>query len=263
MGVEYRHYLIPEDNTFRPGPEELCRLVDALIGGDFVAVPGSDRFARMSAKAYSSYNKVALETGCFIDLGDDGRPPFDGRVPFACPPSAQDIAALGDRDYRLVWPVESSNESGLEYPLTPFPEWGDAYYDLELRMAGDYVYHCSGLIDPFDDVACRCGLGLDYSEDDTDAALDRLLVFHETRIRRLCPGCGTQFRPQDRTARVRDGRSGEVVDRPGGATYRFAIVVDCGKGFAREGWPMRASQAFLKALEGALGRRFYQVGDIY
>jgi hypothetical protein len=43
----------------------------------------------------------------------------------------------------------------------------------------------------------------------------------------------------------------------------FAIVVDCGKGFAREGWPRRASQPFLDIVTGTLQREFYQVGDIY
>jgi hypothetical protein len=59
MGVEYRHYLIPEDNTYKPGPEDLSHLVDALLAGSFVARAGSDTFRRMSFGV-----EYAEETGC-------------------------------------------------------------------------------------------------------------------------------------------------------------------------------------------------------
>ena len=62
-----------------------------------------------------------------------------------CPCSAQDIAAFGEGDYRIVWTIDSSNESGMTYPLSPFPDWGDAYYELQLHVATDFVYHTSEL----------------------------------------------------------------------------------------------------------------------
>ena len=46
MGVEYVHYLIPEDNTYKPSPDDLSRLVDALLDGSFVARTGTDTFKR-------------------------------------------------------------------------------------------------------------------------------------------------------------------------------------------------------------------------
>jgi hypothetical protein len=64
-------------------------------------------------------------------------------------------------------------------------------------------------------------------------------------------------------ARVRDGHTGKAVHRPGGVTYLFAVVIDCGKGFAREGWPIRASEHFLDTVTQALGQKFYEIGDIY
>ena len=36
MGVEYVHYLISEDNTYKPRPDELSSLVDALVDSGFV-----------------------------------------------------------------------------------------------------------------------------------------------------------------------------------------------------------------------------------
>ena len=57
MGVEYEHYLIPEDNTYKPGPEDLSRLVDALLAGGFVVRPASDAFWRMTFDTYTPYHR--------------------------------------------------------------------------------------------------------------------------------------------------------------------------------------------------------------
>ena len=71
------------------------------------------------------------------------------------------------------------------------------------------------------------------------------------------------MRPQELGTQIRDLRTGVPFDRPGGATYLLAVVIDCGKGFAREGWPIRASEEFLALVEKTLGQRFYQIGDSY
>jgi hypothetical protein len=254
MGVEYQHFLIPEDNTYKPGPEDLSRLVDALLAGGFVSRAGAEGFRRMTFHTYTHYQQVK-KTGCYAHVGGQGY------APFPCPCSSEDVAALSWRDFRLVWPVESSNESGLKYPLAPFPEWGDAYYDLELRVAREFVYHCSEVIDPFDAVACDCGQPLEFFDRDED--FERPSVFHDVRIFRTCPSCGRPFRPQRLTARVRDGYTGEAIQRAGGATYLFTVVIDCGKGFARDGWPIRATEEFLGMVTQALDQEFYEIGDVY
>ena len=251
MGVEYVHYLVPEDNTYRPGPEELSRLVRALLEGSFVAEAGSNVLRKMTFH----YDEQASKTGCYARLAG-GRD-----APFPCPCSPEDVVSLEEQDFRLVWPVESSNESGLKDPLAPFPEWGDAYYNLELQLAKEFVYHLSEIIDPFDSVACVCGQPLEFY--DQSEALDDRPVFSDGRIFRTCPSCGTPFRPQERVAQIRDGYTGEARDRAGGVTYLFAVVVDCGKSFAREGWPMRATDEFMSILTRVLGQRFYEVGDIH
>ena len=254
MGVEYRHYLIPEDNTYKPGPENLCRLVDALLAGGFVARAGTDAFRRMTFGGYSDYEH-AEQTGCYVHLGDGTYSSFP------CPCSARDIAALGEQDFQLVWPVQSSNESGLKYPLKPFPEWGDAYYELQLHLETDFVYHTSEVIDPFRRVLCECGQSLEY--DHETAWRRENPVYHDGRIRRTCPTCRRLFRPQELVARIRDGYTGEASHRVGGATYRFAVVIDCGKGFARKGWPIRATEEFLDPVTRALGQKLYEIGDFY
>jgi hypothetical protein len=40
-------------------------------------------------------------------------------------------------------------------------------------------------------------------------------------------------------------------------------MIDCGKGFARQSWPIRASDEFLALVTKTLGQSFYEVGDIY
>jgi hypothetical protein len=69
--------------------------------------------------------------GCYVHLGEGEY------YSFLCPSSAQVFAAFGERDYRIVWRGDSSNESGLRCPLSAFPDWDDAYYELQLHVAND------------------------------------------------------------------------------------------------------------------------------
>jgi hypothetical protein len=255
MGVEYEHYLIPEDNTYKPGPEDLCRLVNALVDGGFVVRNDTGNFRRETINTFGDSDPAVL-TGCYVHLGEGEYSPF------VCPCSVRDIAAWGERDYRIVWTVDSINESGVKYPLNPFPDWGDAYYELQLHVARDYVYHTSESIDRFDRVTCKCGQSLEPG-DYYPPWPDGPPVFRDPRIPRTCPSCGSPFRPQELVAQIRDGHTGKPVDRPGGVTYLFAVVIDCGKGFARQSWPILASDEFLAMLEKTLGQQFYQVGDFY
>jgi hypothetical protein len=119
VGVEYQHYVIPEDNTFKPGPNDVSRLVNALLDGGFVVRTSTKKFKREAINTFGDFDP-AVEMGCYVHLG------AGEYSPFSCPSAARDIAAFGERDYRIVWTVDSSNESGLKYPLSPFPDWGDA-----------------------------------------------------------------------------------------------------------------------------------------
>lgn len=278
MGVEYKHYLIPEDNTYKPSPEELRRLIDSLLSDGFVARGSTDTIRKMEPDPDSA-DWDSRRVICYV------RNENEEDSWFPCPCSSGDIAALGERDFKLVWSVESSNDSGLKYPLTPFPEWGDAYYELELHLAEDFVHHWSEIIDEFPKMACVCGRELRYkspsdwtfdanlvesahsstlaSESEGDKPRRLPLYFPDSRIFRICPTCGRPFRPHEMVARVRDGWTGKASHRSGGCTYLFAVVIDCGKGFAREGWPIRASEEFVDTVTSALGQKFYEIGDIY
>ncbi len=256
MGVKYQHYLIPEDNTYKPSPDDLSRLVDTLVDGGFVLRTGTDTIERETINTFGDPPEPAVLTGSYVHLGERKYSPF------LCPCSAQDIAAFAEGDFRIVWTVDSINEFRLSYRLSPFPDWGDAYYELQLHVASDFVYHTSESIEPFKRVDCRCGRSL-KPVDEFDLWPDGPPVFIEPRIPRTCRSCGNPFRPQEFVAEVRDGRTGKAADRPGGATYLFAVVIDCGKGFARQSWPIRASDEFLSLVTKSLGQPFYQVSDIY
>lgn len=254
MGVEYKHYLISEDNTYKPDPEELSRLVGALLEGSFVARGTTNSIREMTPDA----GLDCWDSGgvfCHAHVEDRGR------LWFPCPCSAQDVEALGEQDFKIIWSVDSSRDSGLKYPLAPFPERGDPYYELELHLATNFVYHCSEGIDPFREVVCECRHILELEHQLPWTVVNP--VYFGTRISRICPICGKRFRPQELTATIRDGYTDEQSQRMGGATCIFAIVVDCGKSFAREGWPIRATEEFLGTVSRTLGQDFYEIGDVY
>jgi hypothetical protein len=198
-------------------------------------------------------NRLAGPTGCYIQFS---REDADAR-PFPCPPSAQDLAAAADREFKLVWHVVSLEASGLRYPLTRMPEFvapEDVYYDLELYLSRQYYYRYSEAIDPFASETCAaCGAALRVPSDSIPD--DAIYSF---QMYRHCPACGFEFRPEDRASLVRHARTGAGRMVPGGATSRFSLAVDCGKCYACDAAPTRE---FLAACEDALGVRLEHVVD--
>jgi hypothetical protein len=258
MGVAYAHYLIPRDNTYKPDAKTLVQLIDALVAQGFLPKTSMGAPPDAGSKATSAFDRSPAELECYLRLSECAE------ALFPCPCAIDDIQALGDQDYRIVCSVSNASSSGLEYPLAPTPESRDAYYEVEIHMGRDYIYHVSEIIAPFDSVACRCGQGLQYLQyDEDDESIEAAPAFRDFRIQRTCPSCGTPFRPQDKVARMKDGWTGETTERPGGATYLFAVVVDCGKGFARDGGPIRATDEFHKTVARALGQELYEVAEIY
>jgi hypothetical protein len=41
------------------------------------------------------------------------------------------------------------------------------------------------------------------------------------------------------------------------------VVIDCGEGYPREEWPIRASEQFVNTVTMALDQKFYEIGDFY
>ena len=162
MGVEYEHYLVPDDPTYKPDAEQISRLVNILHDNRYVIGSDAHDSAGKTFEEFSSEYDTAIETGCVVEQGPDEF------AKFPCPCSPHDVTTLPDRDFRLRWTVEHLGESGLKYPLNKVPDDDDqAYWDLEIHVpARDYVYPMTTVIEPFDrEAACRCGQVLEYDED--------------------------------------------------------------------------------------------------
>jgi hypothetical protein len=248
MGVEYRHYLISRPNSFRPNGRQLAALVESLAKDNWIAAPGSDALREM-----------ALLDGVAQEEADDGwarlwkRPDFES-VPRSLTPKW--FEGQTSIDLRLGFPVNHGDRIGLCYPLVNDagpPE--DPYYEIELRSSRDYVHHVSEEIEPALTI-CVCGEPLEYYPDYD--------VFYASRIKIQCPRCSAPFDPSSINVVVRDGWTGDKSLVKGGAIYRFAIVVDCGKCIPeRRRVPIKANPRFVDLCQRVMGCAFYEIGDIY
>jgi hypothetical protein len=285
MGVETKLYLIPRRNDFRPTAQQLTILIDSLVQGNFLPNPSSIEFHRMSYEYTNLSHHAAASGAIWLRFRQN-------TSSFVVPPPANALGALESGDHIIRWPVENLEKSGLASPVDAdldFEE-GPFYYDFELHLSDDYVYHTSEIVEPFDNTDCACGQSLEMdpegealaSEPDKSGFVNRLLkqiglaskneiphinsyLFYAQRIMRTCSRCGTQFTPQSLKAAIVDGMTGEEEIVDGGASYRFAIVLDFGK--ALNGYdfdPFPGVTTSLKSIcEASLGETFYTVFDSY
>jgi hypothetical protein len=234
VGVEYAQYVIPRPNSFRPTAEQLASFVQQLKEHCWVPTRG---------------------TGRFCVPGPTAEP---RQLPL---PNTLDVAWFRERlrqDFVLDWDIEELRKSGLRYPLDRLPELGEeAYYELQVHVASDYVYHTSELIHPFDNESCVCGTSLEY-----DTGILSGSVFFTPRLHDSCPSCGSSFDPSRLPAVVQDGWTAGERIVPGGACYRFALVVDCGKSIPSNGI-ISLHPELLALCETHFHTRFYQVGGIH
>jgi hypothetical protein len=159
-------------------------------------------------------------------------------------------------DIQIVLPVERWGGSGLRYPFAsrraPDPE---AYYEIQIHLAAQYVHHASEIIDPLAATSCACGGHLEFEplED----------LFYASRLHLACPGCGEPFDPSALATTIRDPWTGEESTLLGGAAYRFALVIDCGKSLPEADGAFRLEPALPQLLSARLGRQFVDTRDLY
>jgi len=252
MGVEYRCFLIPRPNTFRPRPDVALALVDALRDDGWILGPDHAALAKLP---FSQSRLYSPAKGCGYFARRVG-----AREPFVEPLSDL-FDNFAERDLMVVWPVESFGTSGLRYPLKPLPyddpvNAGGCYYDVQLHFGRDFIYHMSEVIDPFDPLpTCPCGQILECKPESNDDP------FYSARLAARCPRCRTAFDPTQLVATGRDGWTGDAMRVHGGATYRFAVVIDCGKFFSRQ---QHHFHPRLKSLvERTLEVETYEVAEFY
>lgn len=273
MGVEYKRYLLPRDNSYRPSAEQLAQLVGAWIDNKYVPKPDGNALpngAIISAAQPGGKTLTIRDT-----RADHAKKSGAYFMTRACEPQPLPLGQLYETfaaklalpELLCAWPIPNTKALSVQYPLRLVPDMGDPdvgpYLDLMIEIADDYVYRVSECIDLLASSKCSCGVELSYQPGEDD-------VFYSARIHRLCPSCGATFRPQDHMATLRDGVSGTVTKEMGGAVSRFAIVIDCGKAFeiemdgvTGERMAVRALPQFVRLCEGALGMKLYEVGDFY
>lgn len=249
MGVELRILMLPKQSSFRPSPDEARQLIEVLQENGWLVRPGSAVVSQMSFKQYSGH-EVAKDQGyCAVAVGK--------KKLFTLP--VADLLNRGAaQDLMIIWPVDSLQTSGLRYPLDPLPSRprADCFYQIQLHFADQYLYRTSEAVEPFDpDPECECGESLAF---DVDLAQD---PFYAQRLWRECPECGEPFDPSRLVATGRDGWTGEEIETRGGTTYRFALVVDCGKCFGSR--PPRIHDELKRLVEETLDCQFYEVSEPY
>lgn len=241
MGVEYERWLIAKGNVFSPAAASVVKLIERLRKESWIAETGGhavhtientfgDDAAARRAAAMESLPKVITP-----DWLDD--------------PDREEL--------RLVWPVDTKGASALKYPLSRKPD-GDVSYSIELHRALEYVYPISESIDAVPS-ECRCGEDLAFEWDDEELVP---AFGASTGIFAECEACSRTFDPSKGTATITNPFDGTTAEINGGAAYRFALKVDCGKCFVED--PKLAFAPELVALlEAEFGRTFYEVGNAY
>ncbi|MGH1352816.1 MAG: hypothetical protein ACRBBN_18725 [Methyloligellaceae bacterium] len=246
MGLEYQHFLIPKDNSFRPSEQQVESLLAEWL-----------KHGYLDRSCPAKYEVKKHHSPDFKMLKEE-----NGTLP------AKVKNMLDRKELLLRWEITFDENEILHYPLNSLPDHHpkETYYDLVLHFSDDFLYQCSEVINPFESTQCKCGVELEYyPEPEID-------MFNSARIRRKCE-CGEMFKPQDHITLVRSGfgiGEGDQIKLAGGCTYRFAIVIDCQKCLPFTRSPHKKRDAFIRATrnfvsicENALDMELTDISDFY
>lgn len=245
---EYRHYLIARPNHFRPTPQQVADFILALGRECWATCPGS---AGRNIQYKNGTNAHAKASGYYIKTKA-------GILPGSYPPKKPAIATSLQEDAILRWPSPTTGTNGLKYPLVPVPsdDCQDWYWDMELHIGSNYVYHSSECINPFKEkVKCGCGQAVEFSDDSK--------LFFDSRLYRTCPSCETTVNVSTLKAEVRNGWTDDGCKIEGGGAYCTALVIDCGKCIPNTADGIITLNPELRKLcESIFQCEFYELGDI-
>jgi hypothetical protein len=247
MGVESKFYVLSDDSGYLPEPAAILGLIKSLQTSGFLCDSKSPSFEPSVHQLGSPNSKIENE-GFEWRIGRN-------RFPGSLNGLASHLSSHLGTDLLIRWPNSDLNRSGLKYPLTIVPGPDGVYYDIETHFAADPVYHTSEIIDPFDEILCRCGaIVKEFEPPNGDP-------FYSSRLPNHCPACHTPINYALLPMTIRDGWTGEESKAVGGVTYRFAVVVDCGKY-----WPEQEATVtpeFLAVVEQTLQIKTRVVRDFY
>lgn len=213
MSVEYRYYTIPRPNSFVPTVGQMTVFLEKA-SAQWKFYPGWIGECLEGLKLKRNGTTVAGAIGSLNDLLNAD---IRARFPFR-------------------WPGR------------------DHAYDLEIHVTpGDYVYHISETVAPFESTSClKCRCRLDYGQEGD--------IFQERRIHALCPRCGTVFSPSGLSAIYTHWLTGFKSALPAGAVYRLALIID---NVPEEEWEhFEVDSEFMKLSTKAFGCEFYEIADV-
>jgi len=240
MGVEYERYLVAKGNTFSPSAVAVAKLIEQLHKEKWI--PGGGQAVTTVENTF----------------GDDLRAKLAAsRAPLPASVTPEWLDDPDREELRLVWRVDASASPGLKRPLTRHAD-GAVTYALELHRAHDYVYPTSETIAPIPTM-CVCGedLGFHWDDDEVVPAFGASSgIFAE------CEACSRTFDPTKGAAVLTNPFDGTKTPTRGGAAYRFALKIDCGKCFVADAGLAFAPE-LVSLVEDEFGREFFEVGALY
>ncbi|MEN6625465.1 MAG: hypothetical protein ABFD69_04460 [Candidatus Sumerlaeia bacterium] len=249
-GFEYRHYLIAKPNYFRPSSQQVADFITALGHDSWVICPTVPAMGKVQYK--NGTNAHAKASGYYVKLKT-------GIEPGIYPPDEPKLRQSLRNDAIVRWPVPTTGTSILRYPLIPVPrdDSQDWYWDMELHLGTNYIYHSSECINPFQDkVKCDCGQAVEFSDDSK--------LFFDSRLYRKCPRCFNTINVSNMKAEIRNGWTEDGRKIPGGGAYCMALVIDCGKCIpdTNDG-SIQVHPDLRKLCEETFQCEFYELGDVY
>jgi hypothetical protein len=283
MGVECSYYLLPRPNTFQPTGDQVRQFVDILRRDGWVwAQPvAKEEGTRLGGPATAQ--ELSIADGLRL-LPASGVP-------------ARDLC------FFWSFPDWDRTQARFPFVVEPDPEQGFTswYYDLQLHLmaAGYFAHEREETVELLADTHCSCGQELDWSKVEGEWYSRRRpatppveptrahdvegfrALYREffggfegvgiayspisalSRLQDRCPACGQPFDPSTRIARARDPMTLKPCTIPGGITYRFALMIDCGKSLPIYIDPTRPNPIqpeLLDLCQRHFGTDFYDVG---
>lgn len=256
MGVSYAHFIIPRSNDLRPEPTQIASLVTAWEAAGIVSTENATVQTEQTQAAYfQALERHHAETkrrpiwSWF--LSSAGRKSWPGArdfgKPFTVPLNETSYAALSNSEAL----VRLKTQARGIFPDTPKHEAERP--ELALHLTDDFSDMNLSDHAPIPlTTLCSCGVDLKRVEEN---------LVYGFKVKRICPNCGVQFRPQDHVVEVMNGATGALHSLRGGLCYRFAIIIECGKRWPSEDATSdpRVNRKFMEICESTLGLELQEV----
>ncbi len=261
--MEYERWLIARGNVFAPSGAGIAKLVAKLRAEKFIIDPKSPDLSKLRFKGKRAEMAKASGGYAIKSVANTFGKDLTAKILGSTEPQPAELTAewLDDEsreELRLVWPVDVDAPSPLVYPLSHKPDGNTFSYSIEIHRSQEFVYPVSDDIESVP-TECKCGddLAFDWDEDEVVNPFGAT-----TGIYAECDACSRTFDPSKGTAEVTNRFADTTSEIAGGAAYRFALKVDCGKNVNPDP-KLSFIPELVAILEKEFGRDFYEVGSTY